>query len=75
MIPRWLEIIKVEFSDPHLGIAATFAVFILLLHYGLIPPLDPYPWLIPLAWFGLLLFAFLWLIQVVNALTSRQPKR
>lgn len=75
MAPRWLEILKLEFRDPHLAIAAAFAVLILLLRYGLIPPLDPYPWLIPLAWFGLLLFGILWVLQVVNALTSGLPKR
>jgi len=75
MTPRWLEILKLELRDPHLGIAALFGVFILLLHYGLIPPLEPYPLLIPLAWFGLLLFGFLWLLQVVNALMSGRTKR
>ena len=41
MTLRWLEMLKLEFRDPHLAIAATFAVLILLL-YGWIPPLDPY---------------------------------
>lgn len=75
MTPRWLEILKLEFRDPHLGIAATFGVLILLLHYSWIPPLEPYPWLIPLAWFGLLLFGILWILQVIDALTSSLPKR
>ena len=69
MTPRWLEILKLEFSDPYLAIAATFAVFILLLHYGWIPPLESYPWLIPLAWFGLLLFGF------CGSFRSRMPSR
>lgn len=75
MASRWLEIIKTELTDPHLGISASFGVVILLLHYGLIPPLEPYPWLIPLAWFGLLLFGILWVLQVADALKSRTPKR
>lgn len=67
MTPRRLEIIKVEFSDAHYC-RDIRGVLIGLLHYGLIPPLEPFPWLIPLAWFGLLLFGFLWLIQLVIAL-------
>ncbi|HUI20939.1 MAG TPA: hypothetical protein VLZ74_07840 [Methylocella sp.] len=75
MTPRWVEILRSELGDTHLRIAGAFAVLILVLHYGLIPLLEPYPWLIPLAWFGLLLFGFLWLIQLVNALTSSSAKR
>jgi hypothetical protein len=73
--PRWLETLQLELSDPHLAIASAFGVIILILHFGLIPVLDPFPWLSPLAWFFLLLFGFLWVIQLVNALTSRLPKR
>jgi|GEM_PF-3268219 hypothetical protein len=75
MTPSWLEILKSELNDTHLHIAGAFAAVILLLHYGLIPVLEPYPWLIPLAWFGLLLFWFLWLIQVVKDLRSGSLKR
>ena len=75
MKPRWLEILQVELRDPHLAIAAAVGVFIVILHFGLIPLLDRFPFLSPLAWFFLLLFGFLWVIQVVNALTSKLPKR
>jgi hypothetical protein len=40
-----------------------------------IPLLDHFPFLSPLAWFFLLLFGFLWIIQVVNAFRSKLPKR
>jgi hypothetical protein len=75
MKPRWLEILHMELSDPHLTIAGIFGVLILILHFGVIPLFDPYPWLSPLAWFFLLLFGFLWVIQLVNALTTKLPKR
>ena len=72
---RRIETLSSAFSDPHLGIAATFAVFMAVLHYGLIPLLDPYPWLFPLALFGFSLYGFLWLIRVVTTLISRLPRR
>jgi hypothetical protein len=75
MKPRWLEILQVELHDPHLAIAAVVGVFIVILHFGVIPLLDRFPFLSPLAWFFLLLFGFLWIFQVVNALRSKLPKR
>jgi hypothetical protein len=75
MKPRWLKIVQGELHDPHLAIAGAVGVVIVILHFGLIPLLDRFPFLSPLAWFLLLLFGFLWIIQLVNALRSKLPKR
>ncbi|HXW70024.1 MAG TPA: hypothetical protein VEK34_01020 [Methylocella sp.] len=61
----------VEVRDPHLGIAALFAVLFIMLRYGLIPILEPFPFLIPIPLFGFWLFGFLWIFHVVKALRSK----
>jgi hypothetical protein len=69
---KWLEILKLEYSDLHLALFATLAVFLLLKHYGVIPPLDAYPWVDPVALVFLLLFGFLLVVKVLNSLLSRR---
>jgi hypothetical protein len=69
---KWLEILKLEHSDIHLALFATFAVFWILKNYGVIPPLDAYRWVDPVILLFLLLFGFLLVVKVLNSLTSRR---
>ena len=68
MVSKLLDILKLEHSDIHLALFVVFGLFLLGEHFGWIPPLAVYPWVIPLAWFGLLLFGVLFVLKVVSAL-------
>ena len=41
-------------------------MLLLLKRDGVIPSLDSYPWVSPLAWFGSLLFGFLLVVKVLR---------
>lgn len=64
--PKWLEILKD--SDDRLAVAAACGLFLLVEHLGWLPPLAV--WVIPLAWFGLLLFGCLWGVKLLNLFFS-----
>jgi hypothetical protein len=62
--PKWLEIFKLELG--HTFSAALACAGVLLgNHWGWFPPLAP--WMIQLAWFGLILFGCLWGVGFVVA--------
>ena len=68
---RWLDFLKREHSDIHLALFLAFGGILLLLHFGFFPPLDTaYPWVIPLAAFGFMLFGFLFAIAALGAFLS-----
>jgi hypothetical protein len=57
---RWLDFLKQEHSNIHLALFLAFGAFLLLDHFGFFPQFDTaYPWVIPLAAFGVMLFGFL----------------
>jgi hypothetical protein len=62
--PKWLEIFKLELEHTFSG-ALACALFLAANHWGWVPPLAP--WMIQLAWFGLLLFGCLWGVGLVLA--------
>jgi hypothetical protein len=71
---RWLDILKLEHSDIHLALFLAFGGFLLAHHFAVVP-LDAAPWwVIPLVWFGFILFGFLVAMKVVSAfLSTRGP--
>ncbi len=64
--PKWLEILKAGDWQTTAG-AAAFGLFLLGPGWGLVPQLEP--WMLQLAFFGLLLCAFLALASMLSALS------
>jgi hypothetical protein len=62
--PRWLEILKAS-GWQMAALAAACGVFLLIAHWGWLPPLDP--WMIPLAAIGFLIFGFLTVASAISA--------
>jgi len=65
---RLFDILKLEHSDIHLALFVVFGLFLLGEHYGWIPPLTGYPWVIPVAWLGFILFGVLFLLKIISVL-------
>jgi hypothetical protein len=71
---RWLDVLKLEYSDIHLALFPALGVFLLLHHFGVFT-LDAAPWwVIPLVWFGFILFGFLIAMKVVSAFLSTRGR-
>ena len=64
--PKWLEILKD--SDDRLAAAVACGVFLLVNHWGWLPPLAN--WVTPVVWFGFLLFGCLWGVKLLNVFFS-----
>lgn len=64
--PKWLEILKD--SGDRLAVAIACGLFLRVAYWGWLPPLAD--WVVPLAWFGLLLFGSLWAIKFLSGLLS-----
>jgi hypothetical protein len=63
--PKWLEIFKLN-SDTRLGLFITCLLFLLLRHWGWLPPYVP-DWMSLPAFLGLLLFGCLFLVELLPA--------
>jgi hypothetical protein len=72
---RWLDFLKREHSDIHLALFLAFGGVLLLHHFGFFPLLETaYPWVIPLAVFGFMLFGFLFAIAALGAFLSTRGR-
>jgi hypothetical protein len=77
--PKWLEILKND--DDRIAVFAACGLFLLAAHWGWIPHLAG--WVIPLVWFGFLLFGcltvgllflrlFLLLVEILFSLLAKR---
>jgi hypothetical protein len=62
--PKWLEILKASGWQTAAG-ASACALFLLVAHWGWLPPLEP--WMVQLAAFALLLLGFLTLASFISS--------
>ena len=59
--PKWLDVLKD--SDDRLAVAIACGLFLLVGHWGWLPPVAD--WVNLLAWFGLLLFGSMWGLKLL----------
>jgi hypothetical protein len=63
---KWVELLDVKNDTTHLALVATFGLFLFGNHFRWFS-VESYSWVIPLAWFGFILFGCLFAAKVLAA--------